>query len=340
MKLSRLLNVLVVLSVLSVLSVFFTINSHASSIMNYPGTRARSMGMAFTAISDDASAVWYNPAGLAIGSDGGIDFIAEGSETINYELDKETRPFIALKSTGQKGGFALSYFTPYTFATQVKRLDIISLGGAYKCPFRIRIGGTLEVVRLSLDSDYEAIIEEDALGIGLSGSLGGQWTALNYKPWGLRIQFGGAYRLESNMDEEAYKPFNKPASWNYGVALMKSVTPLHSNLIFSGQYERTEYSAIDEKYADYEMTSYGFEWQIALDGFLSRVALRAGKYTEEPKGVYSNFEMNGNTYGIGMRFGESWGLEYSLENREWVNNSFKKDFTLHALALTYSHQLE
>ena len=52
------------------ITIFFLITltgsqTFADPFMNYPGARAKAMGGAFTGIADDASAVWYNPAGLA-----------------------------------------------------------------------------------------------------------------------------------------------------------------------------------------------------------------------------------------------------------------------------------
>ncbi|MGM0452464.1 MAG: hypothetical protein ACQERN_04815 [Thermodesulfobacteriota bacterium] len=271
-----------------------------------------------------------------------MDFIGEGNEAINDELDKEIKPFLAWKITGEKGGFAVSYFTPYVFGqsvaddgTVVDRLDVYSFGGAYTFPYRIRMGGTFEFIELETDADYDHTS-------GVSGSIGAHWVPLDYRPWGVKMQFGGVYRFESTIDDEDYEGFNKPVSWNYGASLMKSITPLRSNLIVSAQYEKTDFSVLQDEWGEEEMMSYGVEWQIVLNSFITRMALRAGMYSEEPDGVDSNFEMNGSTYGVGLRFGKKWGLEYSMENREWENPdySYKKDFTLHALAVTYSHQFD
>ena len=53
---------------------------YADPFMSYPGTRAKAMGGAFCAVADDASSVWYNPAGVA--GDETFDFVLEWSQAI------------------------------------------------------------------------------------------------------------------------------------------------------------------------------------------------------------------------------------------------------------------
>ncbi|MFW6099755.1 MAG: hypothetical protein ACOC90_00075 [Bacteroidota bacterium] len=331
---------------------FFASFSHASPRMNYPGTRARAMGTAFTAIADDASAIWYNPAGIV--SEGKrTDFILEFNEAIDDRLDTKTTPFIALKTAGGNWEFAFSYFNPYLFGSSVvdieetggvaswnegavvDKLDIFSVGAARLLPHRIKVGGTVEFVRVN-EKGEESTYDSQ----GFSGSLGVQWVPIENLPRGFKVRLGGAYRFESTVDK-SFGEYSKPESWNCGAAVMKSITPLQSNIIISTQYENTSFPDLKSE-LEYDMMSYGLEWQIALEGAISRMALRAGIYTETPEGIESDFEMNGVTYGLGLRFGESWGLEYSMEKRKWEDPQIRdeEEFTLHAIALTYSHSSE
>lgn len=326
---------------------------HASPRMNYPGTRARAMGSAFTAIADDASAVWYNPAG--INSEGEqVDIIIEGNEAIDDDLDIDTTPFLSLKMMGEKWGFAFSYFNPYVFGSPVviteedgyvdswnegitvNRLDIFSVGAARKLANRIKVGGTVEFV----DVDTKEDLEYPSDSKGFSGSIGVQWIPVEDLARGFRVRVGGTYRFKSSIGD-SFEKYSKPSSWNCGAAVMKSVTSLCSNLIVSAQYEKTDFTEIGANGLKYEMMSYGAEWQIALDSSISRIAFRAGLYSESPE-VGNDFEMNGATWGIGVRFGEKLGVEYSMEKREWQARQagYKDEFTLHALALTYSYHNE
>ena len=72
--------------------VFSGAPSLAGPFTSYPGARARAMGGAFTGIADDASAVWFNPAGFAKekGEDGMTEFIIDWSQTTS--IDEEDGP--------------------------------------------------------------------------------------------------------------------------------------------------------------------------------------------------------------------------------------------------------
>jgi long-chain fatty acid transport protein len=54
------------------LLIFLASNSFANSMFVEPGARANSMGAAYTAIADDATAIYYNPAGLGQLEDKGV----------------------------------------------------------------------------------------------------------------------------------------------------------------------------------------------------------------------------------------------------------------------------
>jgi hypothetical protein len=58
---------------------------YADPFMSYPGTRAKAMGGAFCGIADDASAVWYNPAGVAAGES--FDFVVDWMESISQDTE-------------------------------------------------------------------------------------------------------------------------------------------------------------------------------------------------------------------------------------------------------------
>jgi F plasmid transfer operon, TraF, protein len=66
------------------------------------GVRALGMGGAFVAVADDATAVWWNPAGLATG---GVFSMAIEHNTLDQDLSGED-------STGQRTGTAIIAATP------------------------------------------------------------------------------------------------------------------------------------------------------------------------------------------------------------------------------------
>jgi len=75
---------------------------------NLVGTRARGMGGAFVAVADDASATWWNPAGLpnSLIVDGVVDLQSDGF------IDPQPTP-ISVKSAGARNGsFGLAFAFP------------------------------------------------------------------------------------------------------------------------------------------------------------------------------------------------------------------------------------
>jgi len=115
----------------------------ADMFISYPGTRARAMGGTFIAVADDSSAVWYNPAGIAIpGNDITFEYSQAVSATykttdsntwsniwtgiqnqVEYSND-ETSYFISLKfgrSLEKPRGWGLGLFSykPYNMTYNV-----------------------------------------------------------------------------------------------------------------------------------------------------------------------------------------------------------------------------
>jgi len=115
--------------------------AYADPFMSYPGTRAKAMGGAFVGVADDASTVWYNPAGIAAGES--VDCVLEWMQAISQETkltfersnmlqygvdpdslnNDQSKYFFALKTSDTihnrelgdvRGGGALYYISPYT----------------------------------------------------------------------------------------------------------------------------------------------------------------------------------------------------------------------------------
>lgn len=53
------------MAVFFLLWLFLAVPALAGPFSSFPGSRARSMAGAFSAVADDLAAIWYNPAGLA-----------------------------------------------------------------------------------------------------------------------------------------------------------------------------------------------------------------------------------------------------------------------------------
>ncbi len=155
------------------------------------GSRAAALGGAFTATADDASAIFYNPAGMAFQPDGwqfslnispltpGTKFSrAEGATAIQYPGDVEsetagnwffpTGVYITYKKAAWSGG--LGFFTPYGLGVEWDRKDTFSgrplstnaeIQGYYLSPvvtfqphqrFALSVGGHLVKTNLTLEN--------------------------------------------------------------------------------------------------------------------------------------------------------------------------------------------
>jgi hypothetical protein len=88
---------------LAVACLFSVPASALAQMYELVGTRAQGMGGAFVAVADDATATWWNPAGLASGAYGSVVF--EQSETTDPELFTPGGP----AARGDTTGFAMVF---------------------------------------------------------------------------------------------------------------------------------------------------------------------------------------------------------------------------------------
>jgi hypothetical protein len=134
----------------------------------HPGVRAAGMGGAFTAMADDASGVYWNPAGLP-GSFFSLVADYTSSDQASGTLIGLSTPPLGLSyyrtSTGDKGNGRNSLVAHHAGVTLVQSLAD-----------RLTIGGTLKVVRGIVESGADPSVSStkfDAdLGVMASGSLG------------------------------------------------------------------------------------------------------------------------------------------------------------------------
>ena len=207
--------------------------SLAGPFISYPGARARAMGGAFTGIADDASAVWFNPAGLAQEKDeeGITDVIIDWSQAAS--IDEKDGPlrsdenawFVGGKFNYEEFGIGLYYYTPYSIkywaydqgqndAAWGKVNEIVQTIGIPAAVSlidgRLKLGATIDLVHLSIHDSrvyyrdnwgwVDAYPTAKENTNGLAGSLGTLITLIDNKPRSFDLKLGGTYRLKSQTD--------------------------------------------------------------------------------------------------------------------------------------------
>ncbi|MEW5804182.1 MAG: hypothetical protein AB1847_18965 [bacterium] len=202
----------------------------ADPFMSYPGARAKAMGGAFTGIADDASAVWYNPAGVA-GEEHNLTL--ECSQAMTRSNDGgslgtgSTAWFMGGEYSLDEFGIGLFYYPPYTVRYWAPEPD--SDNGAWgkvneiiqtiSVPFAVssfdgslKFGGSLEWVHIGIDGSKIYLRDSETTpggkgysvgkkgASGFSGSIGALFTYFATEPWPYKLRFGGVYRLKSATD--------------------------------------------------------------------------------------------------------------------------------------------
>ena len=204
-----------------------------SPFISFPGARAKAMAGAFTAVADDPSSVWYNPAGFATKK---IDCTLEAAQATTIdeaqgplENDQLSLFFGAVinldwfKLIDLKTG--LLFYSPYTakywayddaerqtaWGHVHETYQILGIPVA-KSFFddKLKLGLTLEWVLLDIgDSDInyrdqwgwaDRYQPDNDSTNGLSGSIGVQGTVFEDKELSYNIKAGAVYRFKTSTD--------------------------------------------------------------------------------------------------------------------------------------------
>lgn len=201
------------------------------------GERALGMGGAFVAVADDATAVWWNPAGLVAGGPAGMTIGWHGSQ--NGDLGAPPRPGVSRQRStltslgtwplgvsfttidvselaGSEGALRAS-------SARVRQVGVSVLQSVYD---RIVIGSTLKAAwGAQSDGPVDAPTAEDALESG-ADLLGDNKTVFDMdlsvlaRAEKLRIGLTLKNLLSPNFDDDPATPSPLPRGARMGVAIL------------------------------------------------------------------------------------------------------------------------
>lgn len=306
-----------------------------------PGTRAMSMGGAFTAQADDSTAIWYNPAGLyQTGYPG--DFTVEGgsmpsiSDSGQYNITDEIKlKYVGLKGAGKKDGwsFGIAHFEPYRLATIVqekvystdtkaigrvdvdyRQLSFAAAGGGD----RLSLGVSGDVLMLGVNAkNYSGVIDDPS---GAGGSIGGLYKIVAGENFNMKV--GAVYRSKITTSSK-----DDSSSSNNSTSTCTSTECIAGNIIAKYLPGRPESRSIGvnvsfpvstinfDLNAGYEETLWseaysskidatGSDYQKSMYGVevtWSSLMVRAGLSKATPADTSKYATIDSITYGLGLK---------------------------------------
>jgi hypothetical protein len=249
-------------------------SSAFASFEEYPtGARAAGMGDAFTALADDAYAMYYNPAGLM--------HIHRPEFTAYY-----ARLYEGLTDNSQIGRSFLAYAHPLSRGHGTLGLSYLSLSlaglysestmglsYAYAVRDRWNVGGTIKFLRKSFGSD---IYTQSAINSDTGASLGGPdplFANNGYSKSAATFDLGAQYRLSRVYDLGfAILNANSP-----NMALSSSDSDPVSAVYKLGIARRTNTSSIDVEVSESKFTTDQYRLNMGAERwFSSGIAIRGG----------------------------------------------------------------
>jgi hypothetical protein len=211
----------------------------ADPLVSYPGTKAKGMGGAFTAIANNNSAMYFNPAGMVnFDSDQvNVMFTAEVGTGAAFDLDPTTdltsstvNYFVAAGFIAPEFGFGMAVYSLYSVRAEAvsedgqyvgykdQDISVLSASGAYTLTNglypgggRISVGATLglafsgggliEIETTSSDGSVSSNYEDDTLDqLGYFGAVG--IKARLFDSMLFKVDLGANYRSSAELENE------------------------------------------------------------------------------------------------------------------------------------------
>ncbi len=273
----------------------------APSLIIPPGARACGLGQSFIGIADDATAMYWNPAGIGFMKGRNValmhsQLIPELADDVYYEYFGYTQEVSGLGMVGLSFTFLTygkwqamgesgepgDFFSSYEFAIGATYSSLLSEN--------LSAGVSLKLVHVSLAPATATIEGEEGVGTSFAADLGFLWKLFSGRVnLGANLQNIGPDISFIDVEQSAPLPRNLKAG--VGVALLQ--TELNRLL---GSFEvNVPLTGLERKFDDFSAWSDdvtfngGVEW-----AFSTFLALRAG-YIYDPDG-----DIEGMSYGGGL----------------------------------------
>lgn len=328
---------------LTALSIFSI--SYSDPLMILPDTRANGMAGAFTAIANNPSSIYYNPAGLTSSMNQNF-FVGtlEGGESIknnNGDLKKSGRFFLGISGIKGDGGLAFAIFSERsaTLPTTIKTDQGEYTDTVEQDLYSLALAGSWQIIRsnsnkflLSLGFSG-GVVTTGTLNTSTEsydGGFVGWWFGAGiksklYENENFGIFAGAAGRKFSNLEYKDNTTGDKidledlPDEYSAGIALSFYTTK--GTLTVSLDHRKRIYNTGEYNEFSYNINSIGMEFA------LPKIQIRGGIYKSTPKDVYIgtlyDTTVKGTTAGIGFKLGKSFIFNISYEKRKFEGNSTK-----------------
>jgi len=322
------------------LSAITAVTLNADPLITYIGAKAKSMGGAFTAVANNNSAMYFNPAGL-VNFDGlentmvtfeagtGAKFDGEGA-TLEDRHTSAGSYFFGLSLIGTDGGFGFAAYSLYdlnlrdgsdTYYTE--EIKVISLSAAFKLidqlyPYggKLSIGVTGATASSFNETDEMLNVDGNFYAVGL------KVRALNHHAF--KLDLGINYRFSATLESDPeskstyFIAVGIPQETAFGAAL--SYGTEFGLFTLAADYKDTAYDDATKesdfaiRIPDVTTMNLGLEYATA------QFQLRAGTY----KSTYADDTIDGEITGLTAGAGyiiESFSFEAAYDSRTYSYNN-------------------
>lgn len=316
-----------------ILSAFTALTLSADPLVTYIGAKAKAMGGAFTAVANNNSAMYFNPAGL-VNFDGLQNTMVTFEAGTGAKYDATAIPkerhtssgsyFFGLSIIGKESGFGFAIYSLYDLnlnsssGYQQENVSVMSLSVAFNLVDKFYPYGGKLSLGVTGANVFSSSTDTNVLNVnGYFYAVGLKYRAIAHRAF--KLDLGVNYRSSATLESlyNNFVPVGVPQELAYGAAL--SYGTEFGLFTLSADYKNTAYedatseSDFTIRIPDVTTTNLGFEYAN------SKYQLRAGTY----KSTYddgSNGDISGITAGAGIIL-SSYSFEVSFDNRTYTEGT-------------------